>query len=275
MATVREWARRLKAETLALYLAARDPRTPWYARLLVAAIVAYALSPIDLIPDFIPVLGYLDELILLPVGLALALQLIPTGVMADARERARAELAGARPRSRVAAAIIVAIWLTAAAALAAGGWYAWRVAQVATGFAAKTVCSTVFVSGRTPEAAIIEDLAAYRNPILDLVRVTVARDGGVARAAVLGLAQRRAVHREGLGCTLDIGTAIAALAPTAPPPQAVAPAFLPAVPVATLAPVLDEAFAEPARSSSCIAARSPPNGMRPASDRIPRCRAGR
>ncbi len=247
MATVREWARRLKAETLALYLAARDPRTPWYARLLVAAIVAYALSPIDLIPDFIPVLGYLDELILLPVGLALALRLIPTGVMADARERARAELAGARPRSRVAAAIIVAIWLTAAAALAAGGWYAWRVAQVATGFAAKTVCSTVFVSGRTPEAAITEDLAAYRNPILDLVRVTVARDGGVARAAVLGLAQRRAVHREGLGCTLDVGTAIAALAPTAPPPQAVAPAFLPAVPVATLAPVLDEAFAEPDR----------------------------
>jgi uncharacterized membrane protein YkvA (DUF1232 family) len=120
---LRDWARRLKAETLALYLAARDPRTPWYARLLVAGIVAYALSPIDLIPDFVPVLGLLDELVLLPLGIALALRLIPDQVMAEARARAQAELAGARPRSRAAAAVIVAIWV---AAIALAGIIAWR-----------------------------------------------------------------------------------------------------------------------------------------------------
>jgi uncharacterized membrane protein YkvA (DUF1232 family) len=120
---LRDWARRLKAETLALYLAARDPRTPWYARLLVAGIVAYALSPIDLIPDFVPVLGLLDELVLLPLGIALALRLIPDQVMAEARARAQAELARARPRSRAAAAVIVAIWV---AAIALAGIIAWR-----------------------------------------------------------------------------------------------------------------------------------------------------
>ena len=88
MGRLRDWARRLKGETLALYLAARDRRTPWYARLLVAGIVAYALSPIDLIPDFIPVLGYLDDVLLIPLGIAIALRLIPAEVMAEARERA-------------------------------------------------------------------------------------------------------------------------------------------------------------------------------------------
>lgn len=81
-------ARRFKAEAFALYLAARDPRTPWYARLLVAGIVAYALSPIDLIPDFVPVLGYLDDLILVPLGIALALKLVPRHVIEDCRMRA-------------------------------------------------------------------------------------------------------------------------------------------------------------------------------------------
>jgi len=130
MATLRDRARRLKAETLALYLAARDRRTPWYARLLVAAVVAYALSPIDLIPDFVPILGYLDDVILIPLGIALALRLIPAEVMAEARERARVELEGNRPRSRVAAAVIVGIWAVALAGLGWGGWYAWRVAPL-------------------------------------------------------------------------------------------------------------------------------------------------
>lgn len=77
LAELKERARHLKAETFALYLAARDPRTPWYAKLIVADIVAYAFSPIDLIPDFVPVLGYLDDLILVPMGIALAIKLIP------------------------------------------------------------------------------------------------------------------------------------------------------------------------------------------------------
>jgi len=81
-------ARRLKNEITTLYLAARDPRTPWYAKAIIACVVAYALSPIDLIPDFIPVLGYLDDLLLLPLGIYLALKLIPAEVLIDARRRA-------------------------------------------------------------------------------------------------------------------------------------------------------------------------------------------
>jgi uncharacterized membrane protein YkvA (DUF1232 family) len=102
----------LKGQTLALYLAARHPATPWYARWLVAAIVAYALSPIDLIPDFIPVLGYLDDLILIPLGIALALRLIPPQVMSECRLQARLQLEQGKPVSRAAAAVIVLIWLT-------------------------------------------------------------------------------------------------------------------------------------------------------------------
>ena len=105
-------ARRLKVDALALYFAARDPRTPWYARILVAAVVAYAFSPIDLIPDFIPVIGYLDDLLIVPLGLALALRLVPGDVMIDSRQLAQA--AASRPVSKVAAAVIVAIWLAAA-----------------------------------------------------------------------------------------------------------------------------------------------------------------
>jgi uncharacterized membrane protein YkvA (DUF1232 family) len=78
----------LKAETFALYLAARDPRTPWYAKLVVAGIVAYAFSPIDLIPDFVPVLGYLDDLVLIPAGIALAIKLVPDQVLMECRARA-------------------------------------------------------------------------------------------------------------------------------------------------------------------------------------------
>jgi uncharacterized membrane protein YkvA (DUF1232 family) len=108
-------ARRLKAETYALYLAARDPRTPWYAKLLVAAIVAYALSPIDLIPDFVPLLGYLDDLILIPLGIALAIRLVPGTVLDDCRTRARDAMQAGQPGSRTAAAVIVGIWVVLAA----------------------------------------------------------------------------------------------------------------------------------------------------------------
>lgn len=126
LAELKDRARRLKAEVWALCLAARHPATPWYARLLVAAVVAYALSPIDLIPDFIPVLGYLDELILLPLGIAWAIRLIPHSVMADCRVRAVSSLQDGKPQGRIAAAAIIALWLVLAAfgAMLAGEMFA-------------------------------------------------------------------------------------------------------------------------------------------------------
>ena len=108
---LRERARHLKAETFALYLAARHAGTPWYAKLMVAAIVAYALSPIDLIPDFVPILGYLDDLILIPLGVALAIKMIPPAVMSECRARAREVTANGMPVSRMAGAVIILIWL--------------------------------------------------------------------------------------------------------------------------------------------------------------------
>jgi len=107
-------ARKLKAETFSLYLAARHPETPWYAKLFVAGIVAYALSPIDLIPDFVPVLGYLDDLVLIPLGIAIAVKLIPSAVLAECRARAQVMQNG-KPVSRVAAGVIVIIWIAVAA----------------------------------------------------------------------------------------------------------------------------------------------------------------
>jgi uncharacterized membrane protein YkvA (DUF1232 family) len=115
LAELKQRARHLKAETFALYLAARDPRTPWYAKLLVAGIVAYAFSPIDLIPDFVPVLGYLDDLILIPMGIALAIKLVPHSVLAECRARAQETIRNGKPVSRVAGAVIVVIWLVLAA----------------------------------------------------------------------------------------------------------------------------------------------------------------
>jgi uncharacterized membrane protein YkvA (DUF1232 family) len=109
---LKDRARVLKRDTIAVYLAARDPRTPWYARILAAVVVAYALSPLDLIPDFIPVVGYLDDMILVPAGIALVLRLVPGEVMADCRERAR--MRAERPISRVGAALMIAIWLVIA-----------------------------------------------------------------------------------------------------------------------------------------------------------------
>jgi uncharacterized membrane protein YkvA (DUF1232 family) len=110
---LRQRARRLKRDTYALYLACRDPRTPWLAKAVAGFVVAYALSPIDLIPDFVPVLGYLDDLLIVPAGLTLAVKLIPEPVMNECRERA--QLASERPTNWVAAIVIVSIWLIAAA----------------------------------------------------------------------------------------------------------------------------------------------------------------
>ena len=120
IAGLKEWARTIKRDVVALYIAARDPRVPWYAKLAAAAVAAYALSPIDLIPDFIPVLGYLDELIILPVAIALVIKMIPDPLMAEFREEARRR--AERPRSRAGAALIVAIWI---AALALTHWAFW------------------------------------------------------------------------------------------------------------------------------------------------------
>ena len=108
-------ARQLKRETFALYLAARHPGTPWHAKLFVAAVAAYAFSPIDLIPDFIPVLGYLDDLILIPLGIMLAVKLVPPDVLAECRARAQEIMANGKPVSRIASAVIVVIWLALAA----------------------------------------------------------------------------------------------------------------------------------------------------------------
>lgn len=108
---LRQRARQLKRDALALYLACRDPRTPWFAGLFAGVIVAYALSPIDLILDFIPVLGYLDDLIIVPLGLMIAIKMIPASVMEDCRERAR--LIMERPNSRMVVGVIVGIWIIA------------------------------------------------------------------------------------------------------------------------------------------------------------------
>jgi len=114
LAWLKQHVNQLEAETFALYLAARDPRTPWYAKLLAAGIAAYAFSPIDLIPDFVPVLGYLDDLILIPIGIALAIKLVPHQVLAECRARAQETIQNGKPVSRVAAAVIVLIWLVLA-----------------------------------------------------------------------------------------------------------------------------------------------------------------
>jgi len=114
-ARARQWARRIKRDTYALYLAVRDPRTPWYAKVFAACVVAYAFSPIDLIPDFIPVLGYLDDVIIVPLGIMLALKMIPADVMAECRAAADANRPSSKPRNYAGAAVVVAIWLLAAA----------------------------------------------------------------------------------------------------------------------------------------------------------------
>jgi uncharacterized membrane protein YkvA (DUF1232 family) len=119
------WKRRageLKREVYALYFACRDPRVPWYAKALAVVVVAYAFSPIDLIPDFIPVLGYADDLVLIPLGVMAVRAMVPAAVLEECRARARQM--EARPRNWIAAALVVALWL----ALAAAGTY-WVVSS--------------------------------------------------------------------------------------------------------------------------------------------------
>ena len=117
----KQWARVIKRDAHALYLAARDPRVPWYAKALALCVAGYALSPIDLIPDFIPVLGYLDDVILVPLGIWAVVKLIPPDLMAE--HRAAAALAAERPVSRTAALVIALIW---AASIALTVWLGYR-----------------------------------------------------------------------------------------------------------------------------------------------------
>lgn len=119
-------ARAIKTEVYAMYLAYRDPRVPWYARLFAACVVAYAFSPIDLIPDPIPALGYLDDLVLIPLGIWLALKMISPEVMTECRARAQEELVGDKPINWVAGAVIIAIWIGLAALAVVIVWRAVR-----------------------------------------------------------------------------------------------------------------------------------------------------
>lgn len=108
---LKRWSRIARRDVLALYLAGRDPRVPWFAKMLAMATAAYALSPIDLIPDFIPVIGYLDDLLLVPAGITLTVWMIPKELMQELRKEAAYRLASDRPRSKIAAAVIIFIWL--------------------------------------------------------------------------------------------------------------------------------------------------------------------
>ena len=116
------WARRVKRDVVALWLAAHDPRVPWYAKLVAGAVAAYALSPIDLIPDFIPVLGYLDDLIIVPLGILHAIRLVPSVLMQEFREEAIQQ--EGRPKSYAGIAVVVTIWIVCAVWLI---WLFWPV----------------------------------------------------------------------------------------------------------------------------------------------------
>jgi uncharacterized membrane protein YkvA (DUF1232 family) len=114
-ASWKQRAQELKIQVYALYLAYRDPRVPLYARIFTACVVGYAFSPIDLIPDPIPVLGYLDDLVLVPLGVMLALKMIPAGVMAECEQKSREAMRQDKPVNKIAAAVIIAVWLVLAA----------------------------------------------------------------------------------------------------------------------------------------------------------------
>lgn len=120
LSSLRIWAKMLKRDVMALWLAGRDPRVPWYAKALAAAVAAYALSPIDLIPDFVPILGYVDDLVLVPLGIAVVVRLIPAETLQDLRQQASEVLD--RPASRVATALILWVWIALALVLAILGW---------------------------------------------------------------------------------------------------------------------------------------------------------
>ena len=117
----RQWARLARQEVYAVYRAARDPRVPWYAKALAFCVAGYALSPIDLIPDFVPVLGYMDDIIIVPLGILLVLKLIPPEIMAE--HRALAAVAQGPPVSHAAAIVIVVVW---AASIVMAAWLCYR-----------------------------------------------------------------------------------------------------------------------------------------------------
>ena len=118
---LRQWARSVKSDVIAIYFAARDPRVPWHAKLLALCIAGYAMSPIDLIPDFVPFLGYLDDVVIVPLGILAVVRLIPPQIMAE--HRASAARFSEKPTSRAAAVVIVLIWI---AALSLSAWLAYR-----------------------------------------------------------------------------------------------------------------------------------------------------
>jgi uncharacterized membrane protein YkvA (DUF1232 family) len=118
IASWKQRARDLRIEVYALSLALHDPRVPWYAKLCAGGVIAYALSPIDLIPDFIPVLGFLDDLIVVPLGVALVRRMVPAAVLAEHREAASTHFASARPKSLLGAGIVVAVWALTCALVA-------------------------------------------------------------------------------------------------------------------------------------------------------------
>jgi len=118
---LKQWARSLKGDVIALYFAARDPRVPWYAKALAICVAGYALSPIDLIPDFVPFLGYLDDVVIVPLGILAVVKLIPPEIMAE--HRASAARVSERPVSRTAAAVIVLIWIVSIGLVT---WWAYR-----------------------------------------------------------------------------------------------------------------------------------------------------
>ena len=117
LSRIKTWARRLNRDGHAVYLASRDPRVPWYVKALAIAVAAYALSPIDLIPDFIPIVGYLDDLVIVPFGVWLVVSLIPGEIMAECR--AKADAAGRRPVSRAGMIAIIVLWVVGVMTL---GW---------------------------------------------------------------------------------------------------------------------------------------------------------
>jgi uncharacterized membrane protein YkvA (DUF1232 family) len=123
LSRVKTWARSLRRDGHAIYLASRDPRVPWYAKILAVAVAAYALSPIDLIPDFIPVIGYLDDLIILPLGIWLVVSLIPGDVMVE--YRAKASEAAQRPTSRAGMVVVILLWISGTLMLAWIGYARW------------------------------------------------------------------------------------------------------------------------------------------------------
>ncbi|TPI69938.1 YkvA family protein [Mesorhizobium sp. B2-8-9] len=117
--SAKQWARGIQRDVMALWIAARDPRVPWYAKATAGAVAAYALSPVDLIPDFIPIIGYLDDLVIVPVGIMLAVKLVPADLMQEFREEAvRRE----KPVSKAGLAFMIALWVLAALALT---WLFW------------------------------------------------------------------------------------------------------------------------------------------------------